>query len=666
MKRAVIPFPFALLLAASWLITTPLRAAAAAGSAPALAPQYTDHAVLQRDQPIVLTGTATPGIALDVGLGGQQVRTLADASGRWQAQLPAMPADGPVNITVRDAAGRSVAAQDVYIGDVWLCSGQSNMEMPVRRVANLETEVANGSNANVRLLQIGRHSADAPRRDFEFAPSWQVATPATVRDFSAACFFFGRDIEHTQRVSVGLVDDSWGGSSIQAWMSPGALHRLGGYDEPLALLARHDRDPAAAEAGWQAVVDKWWQGRPAAAIGLPEFSDPQFDDSGWSTMRVSGDWEDSGIPALSNFDGVVWFRSTVQLSAAQAAQSAHLQIGAVDDADTTWINGRRVGGFEGWDVPRNYALPSGVLHAGSNLIAVRVLDSGGGGGMWSPPEARRLVFADGSSVPLALEWRYDIAGDLAAVGALPHAPWLPAIGSTTLYNGMIAPLGPMGLRGMLWYQGEANVADAGEYARLLPALMADWRVQFGAELPFYIVQLAGYGAAVPGPVESGWAALRDVQRRVAENDAHSGLASAIDIGDRYDIHPTNKQEVGRRLALLARHRVYGEALEDSGPAVRSAQRRGDRIVISFAHADGGLHVLASNRPVGFELCSAPRHCRYVDARVAGESVVLDERGGARALRVRYAWAGSPVANLVNAAGLPASPFELAIPTGRQP
>lgn len=660
MKRSVVPFLFALVLAAVWLVTTPSRIAAAADGAPALAPQYTDHAVLQRGQPITLAGTAVPSIALDIGLGGQQVRALADASGRWQAKLPGMPAGGPVEITVRDAAGRSVAAQDIYIGDVWLCSGQSNMEMQVRRVANLETEVANGSNANIRLLQIGRHSADAPRRDFEIAPSWQAATPATVRDFSAACFFFGRDIEHTQRVSVGLVDDSWGGSSIQAWMSPGTLHALGGYDVPLQLLARHERDAAGAEADWQAVVDKWWQGRPASAIGLPQFSDPQFDDSGWSTMRVNGDWEDAGIPALANFDGVVWLRSTVQLSAAQAALGAHLLLGAVDDADTTWVNGRKVGGFEGWDVPRDYTLPPGVLHAGSNLIAVRVLDTGGGGGMWSPPAARQLAFADGSSVQLALNWRYDIAGDLAAVGALPHAPWLPAIGTTTLYNGMIAPLGPMGLRGMLWYQGEANVADAGEYARLLPALMADWRAQFGADLPFYIVQLAGYGYAESSPVESGWAALRDVQRRVAENDAHSGLAAAIDIGDRYDIHPTNKQEVGRRLALLARHRVYGEALEDSGPAARRAQRRGASIVISFAHADGGLRVLASNRPAGFELCSAPRHCRFADARVERDSVVLDERGGERALRVRYGWAGSPVANLVNAAGLPASPFELAI------
>ena len=631
-----------------------------AAGAPTLAPQFTDHAVLQRDEPITLAGTAAPGIALDVDLGGARAHVAADAAGRWQAQLPAMPAGGPVGISVRDAAGASAEARDLYIGDVWLCSGQSNMEMQVRRVANLETEIANGSNARIRLLQVARHSAEAPRRDFETPPAWQPATPATVRDFSAACYFFGRDIERTQHMAVGLVDASWGGSAIQAWLSADALHALGGYDESLALLARHARDPAGAVAGWQAIVDRWWQGRPVAAIGPPEFGATNFDDSAWATMRLGGDWEDAGIPQLANFDGVVWFRSTVQLSAAQAAQRAHLRLGAIDDVDTTWVNGQRVGGFEGWDVPRDYALPPGLLHAGSNQIAVRVLDTGGGGGMWSPPGARRLDLGDGTSVPLALEWRYHIAGELASIGALPHAPWLAPIGATTLHDGMIAPLAPLRLRGILWYQGESNVSEPGEYARLLPALMSDWRAQFGAQLPFFIVQLAGFGPAVPGPVESGWAALRDVQRRVAESDAHSGLAVAIDIGDPYDIHPTNKQEVGRRLALLARHRVYGEALEDSGPTPHAARRSGGRIVISFAHADGGLRVLASNRPAGFELCSAPQRCRYADAVVEGADVVLEEQRGEHALRVRYAWAGSPVTNLVNAVGLPAVPFELDI------
>jgi len=628
--------------------------------APTLAPQYADHAVLQRDQPIRLAGRAAPGIALDVQLGEGHAHVMADANGRWQAQLPPLPAGGPLSISVQDAAGRSSAAHDIVIGDVWLCSGQSNMEMQVRRVANLETEVANGGNAHIRLLQVGRQASDAPRSDFQLAPTWLPATSASVRDFSAACFFFGRDIERTQHVVVGLIDDSWGGSSIQAWMSPGALHAFGGYDESLDRLAEHGHDPAAAEAGWRAFIDRWWQSRPTTAIGPAEFSAPQYDDSRWPTMPVDGDWETSGIPALSQFDGVVWFRSTVQVSAAQAALPAHLRLGAVDDADITWVNGLKVGGIEGWDVPRDYALAPGTLHAGGNLIAVRVFDSGGGGGMWSPPAQRRIDFADGSSVPLALDWRYDITGSIAEVGAMPHAPWLPAIGTTTLHNGMIAPLGNIGLRGMLWYQGESNVADATEYARLLPALIADWRAQFGASLPFYIVQLAGFGEAVQAPVESGWAELRDAQRRVVEADAHSGLAVAIDIGDRYDIHPTNKQEVGRRLALLARHRSYGEALEDSGPAARSARRRGGQIVISFAHAAGGLRALGSNRPVGFELCGAPPHCRFVDARVAGETVVIGEPGGARAQRVRYAWAGSPIVNLVNAAGLPASPFELAI------
>lgn len=642
---------FGLVLAAAIGLT----ASAAFAQAPLLAPVFQDHAVLQRGKPLPIFGKATPGQAVTVAVAGRTARATAGADGHWTAMLPPLDAGGPYVLEARSGA-EVQSVRDLLVGDVWLCSGQSNMEMPTYRAINGKAEAEASANDRMRLMQIPQVGATTPQDAFGKATSWTPAAPASVSEFSAACYFFGRELERTSHVPIGLIHPSWGGTAIQAWLSRPALSKFDTYADSLRILDDHAADPARAEADWNKAQNAWSEAHLPATAGKP-LSAPDLDDSAWPTLRPTTQWEGLGVPELANFDGTVWMRTTVEVTEAQAKAGGELAYGPVDDIDSTFVNGVFVGGTEGWDVPRRYAVPPGALKAGRNVVAVRVFDGGAGGGPWGPADKRGITFKDGSFAALSPDWRWRIAAPLSATGSPPYAPWIPNSGLTTLYNGMVAPLGPYALKGFAWYQGEANVQEAGAYARLLPALIADWRARFAApEAPFLVVQLANFGPYVTEPVNSQWAALRDAQRRVVEADAHAGLAVAIDIGDRFDIHPTNKQEVGRRLALHAR-RLGGEAVSAFSPSPVSAARSGPTLTVVFAHAEGGLAVYGADRPIGFELCDALA-CRYVDAVADGTSVRLAVPQGMTPTRVRYAWADSPVVNLYNRDGLPATPFEI--------
>ncbi len=626
-----------------------LATAAAAG--PLLAPVFTDHAVLQLGQPIRVWGVAQPNATVAVDLSGATASVTADAQGRWSASLPARQPGAPLSLTVR-AGSDAQTVTDLLVGDVWLCSGQSNMELPVRRAMGGEYEIAAATDPDIRLLQTGRVSLPAPTSTLPKEAVWQVASPATAGNFSAACFFMGRDIRKTTGVPVGLIDATWGGSVIQDWISREGLAALKTYDEGLSVLADYARSPQAGMARWSGMLDAWSARTEPHAKA---WARPDFDDRAWGVLPMERFWEST--PGLETFDGTIWLRAEITLTAQQAAQGATLSLGPVDDIDTTFVNGKLVGSSEGWNAPRDYPLPKGALKAGRNVVAVRAIDAGGGGGAWGPAAQKGLKLADGSFVPLGSNWRYRVSTTLAATGLPPHSPWLGASGLSTLHNGMIAPLAPYGLKGTAWYQGEANVTEAAEYARLMPALIADWRREFAApDLPFLMVQLASFGAYKSAPAESGWAALRDVQRRTAAADPKVGMASAVDIGDIYDIHPTNKQQVGARLALLARKLAYGEPTPAAGPAPLSARRDGEAVVVTF---DQPLKVFGGARPLGFELCDATV-CRFVEGDVDGATTRLAKPAGLTPTRVRFAWAESPVLNLYGVNRLPATPFELKV------
>ncbi|KRA57271.1 9-O-acetylesterase [Caulobacter sp. Root656] len=636
------------------LAATALTAlAGAASAAPLLAPVFTDHAVLQRGQPIRVWGAAKAGEAVELTLGEAKASATADAQGRWSATLPAREPGEPLTLSVQ-AGGERQTISDLLVGDVWLCSGQSNMEYPLRRSLGGEAEATNSADPNIRLLQTGRVSLPEPTTALPREAAWRPATPESANNFSAACFFMGREIKKTTGVPVGLIDATWGGSVIQDWISRDGLHALGDYEEGLAILADYAKSPETGMARWIAQFDRWAaKAEPQAAA----WSRPDFDDRDWKTMPAEKLWETN--PGLESFDGTIWLRATIVLTAKQAKQGAVLALGPVDDLDITFVNGRQVGSTQGWDKPRAYKIAPGVLKAGPNVVAVRAIDTGGGGGAWGPAAEKGLRFDDGSFAPLGARWRYKVSSTVAQSGVPPTPPWVGASGLSTLRNGMIAPLAPYGLKGFAWYQGEANVAEPQNYQRLLAALVGDWRQSFGGpDLPFLVVQLADFGPRQTRPVESGWAGVRDAERRVAAADPKVGLASAVDIGDIYDIHPANKQQVGHRLALQARKLAYGETtLVAAGPAPLSAMRTGAAVVVRL---DQPAVVQADVRPVGFELCDASGACRFADAVLAGDQVSLAIPADLAPVKVRFAWADSPILNLYGATGLPATPFELAI------
>ncbi|PZN33774.1 MAG: 9-O-acetylesterase [Proteobacteria bacterium] len=650
----------AAVLAACVLAVLPGAVLADGDQALALHDLFRSHAVLQRERPVPVWGWATPGVRVTVSLGEVSATVRAAADGAWRAVLPAQPAGGPHTLDVRTDDGGRRVVEDVLIGDVWLCAGQSNMELPLHRALDARAEIANSANDAIRLLKVGQSSSATRLERFATPVRWHPATPESVADFSAACFYFARELQKHVPVPMGLINASWGGSRIESWMSREALRAVGGFEELLGLLERHVADPGAAIERWGATWQAWWRSRPGVSRGDEPWSMQGGLAGEWRRAPAGlGPWEEWGDPDLAAFNGLVWYRTEVSLTEGQARQAAELSLGPVDEIDQTWVNGRAAGTTSGHATPRRYALPRGTLRAGRNAIVVAVLDTYGSGGLYGPADARALHLEDGVSIPLDGEWRYRIVP--ADMGSPPRAPWEATGGLSTIGNGMLAPLGAYGIRGVVWYQGESNTGEARRYERLLKALVADWRSVHGAELPVLIVQLANYGMPPTRPVESGWAELREAQRRVALSDPRVGLAVTIDIGDRYDIHPPNKQEVGRRLARAARHVVYGEALAPSGPVPRGARRDGRFVVVSFADVSGELIAYGAEAPIGFELCTAqPDSCRYAQGMLEPQRILLQVPEDFEPARVRYCWADGPVCTLYDGAGLPAGPFEIPI------
>lgn len=629
-----------------------------------LHPLFQDHAVLQRDRPIALWGHAAPGASVAVAFARQTVSVRADADGLWKATLQPMAVGGPYELVVK-AGQISQTVRDLQMGDVWLCSGQSNMELPVWRALNASSEIEAATQPKIRLFTVPQTAAVTARAAFGGATGWKTATPASVREFSAACFYFARELQKTVDVPMGLIQAAWGGSRIEAWTSADALRAQGGMDEALEVLALYASDPAAARARWGQHWQQWWANRAGAVPGDAPWQ-PAAGSGGWQQAPDTlSAWERWGVPALSDYNGMVWYRTQVNLSAAQAARAATLELAPADEMDMTWVNGVAVGSQYGADEARRYVVPAGLLKAGTNTVVINVLDTYGEGGLAGPASAHALRFDDGTRAVLASPWQYRMA---PGVQAPPLAPWHAATGLATLYNGMIAPLGNYGLRGMLWYQGESNTGDGAGYAARLRALRDDWRAQFGSGMPLLVVQLAGYGLPPSAPVESGWAQVREAQRRVAAEDPATGLALAIDIGDAYDIHPPNKQELGRRLARAARHVIYGErALAPSGPVAVKATHQADSVRIAFKDVTGRLATTGANGPIGFELCDADaRHCDYADAGLGGDQVVLRSPAVKAGARIRYCWADGPVCTLRDSSGAPAGPFELPLTDAEVP
>ena len=618
---------------------------------------FQDHAVLQRQIPIPVWGTTTPGATVTVSLAGARITAHAGPDGGWHATLPALPAGGPYTLTALSSAGTRQTAADILIGDVYLCSGQSNMEYPTRLASDYDQDVNNATNTLIRLFHIERFPSALPRTTFGAGAHWEVTSPQSVREFSAVCYFFGRDLQPAVGVPIGLIESAWGGSVIEAWISAPRMRRLGGYDSSLDRLPAYAASVPQAWHDWDRFAAQWWRAHDPASAASPPWYAPAYEDSSWPDIVPAGTWRVWNVPSLKTFNGIVWLRKELVLTAREAGQQAILSLGAIDRSDITWVDGVEVGASEGYDVPRVYAVPAGLLHAGRNVIALGVL---GGAGPLLPGSQMTLKLADGTSVPLSGEWRYETSAPMSRTGRIPHVPWLNQFGLTVLHNGMIAPLGATRIRGVLWYQGEANADQAPRYAKLLPALIADWRQQFGPSTPVLVVQLPGFGAYRTQPQSSDWAQLREVERRVVAATPRAGLAVTIDIGSPTFLHPTDKQDVGERLALLARNLIYRENVVGISPSPVAAWRSRGEVVVRLDAHGGGLAAEESNRPIGFQLCGAGERCAFVDAKQRGTDIVLDASSAPDAIKVRYCWSDTPICNLYDREGLPAAPFELPI------
>ncbi len=629
-----------------------LLAATPAWSAPLLHPMFADHAVLQRDQPIRLYGQAKAGSEIRIELGNQSTVARADAGGQWSATLAAMREGGPYSLRA-SGGGESQQIDDVLVGDVFLCTGQSNMQLGLRRAANAEAEIAAASDSQVRELAIDRVASPKQLAAFSTPVAWKVQSPQTAGDFSASCFFFAQQLRKTVKAPIGLIVAAWGGTRDRGWVSAPTLRALGPYSDDLDMLALYQRDPAAASRRWDAAWESWWLSHSSDKVWTA-------DTSSWPVAPQDlgpwGSWPGLALPEGSaeagvGFVGQLWLSTHVRLTKAQAAQAVSLELGRANEEEKSWVNGVGLGGSS-QQPNANHPLPAGLLREGDNSITLNIFCSWKNCGLSGPASTRFIALSDGSHVALDQPWRYKPVETLIA----PQLPWGPMHGVGLQYNGMIAPIGPYGVKGAIWYQGESNLYFAQNYQKTLSAMMADWRRQFGATLPFLIVQIPDYGPTPTQPVESLWSDVREAQRKTAEADTRAALVVTFDIGDPKNLHPPNKQDIGRRLAIAARHLIYGESVAPSGARVVSAKRSGDSVTIAFRDVTGALKAY-NGQPNAFELCDAAR-CRWAEGRLAGNTVSLSDAGNAT--RVRYCWGDSPVCTLTDESALPAGPFEVPI------
>lgn len=618
--------------------------ASSLSAAPTLSPIWADNAVIQRDQPIVLEGKSASNREVRVTLGTQTQVVTADKNGHFTARFAALPTNAAgFDLTVSDGDGAQVQFTGLVVGDTWFCSGQSNMEMTVERALDAGNIILSSQDALLRMITIPKATDSMPRDYFAGPISWQSASPSTTGSFSAACYFMGKELRKQTGVPIGLIHASWGGSASRPWLTPKGAKAIYPSEE-LDMLVQQQTDPVGAIARFAPTWENWYlREKGGAAV----WSAP--DSVSWADVPRMGDWQQwEGTKLAENPIGLVWMRRTLNLTAQQAKGDAILTLGAVDDMDMTWINGRAIGNSYGWDNNRSYQIPAAYLRRGKNEIIIAATNSWGAGGFVSGSSQFSFVPARGEPVRLENSWRYSPSPVKAWP---PRTPWDRQAGIGVMHNAMVAPIGHFAAKGVAWYQGESDVGTPG-YANRLAALFNGWRDQFGPDLKILVVQLANFGDPQIQPGYSGWAEVREEQRKAADADANAALVTAIDLGDRTDVHPANKNELGRRLAMAA----MGTRL----PRPLSARRRGNDIEISFQSVNAVLVAWSHSSPIGFELCGeAYNSCRYANAQIDGSTVTL-AADNQPVSRVRYGWADNPVVNLFDSRRLPVPGFELVV------
>jgi sialate O-acetylesterase len=601
--------------------------------------------VLQRDREVAVWGTAETNAELEIEFAGRTFSTASDHAGDWKVSLPALPAGGPYRMRI--SGYEELVVDDVYIGDVWLLGGQSNMELPVGRTLDLfAEEVATAENPLIRQFTVPQvYDFAGPKSELS-GGSWQSVTPQSVLEFSAVGYFFAQELFEEYKVPQGLIQTAVGGSPVEAWLDEETLMGLGNYQAILARVRDENHVKSTMKAEMER-MQQWYGELNEKDLGLKGWAEPDYDDADWETISVPGVWQGT---ALEGVTGSVWLRKEFDVPTGFLQDDMLLRLGAIIDADETYLNGVLVGKTEYKYPPRRYELPAGVLREGRNTLAVRVIVNRAGGGFVTGKEYS--ITAGEAKLYLDGEWKYRVG---AVQSNLPHATffqWSP----TGLYNGMVAPLRNLAVKGVLWYQGESNVGRARQYPSQFEAMVQLWRKQFEQpDLPFFYVQLPNFAAELwEFSQEYSWSIFREVQKESLQIP-NTGMAVTIDVGEGNDLHPQDKKTVGQRLALLAKRQVFGEDIVAQGPIYSGFERRGEELLVSF-ETFGSALVVGGEELEGFEICGSDGQYYPAEGKVVGNSVLLRSERVKEPCGLRYAWANDPKCNLYNQAGLPAAPF----------
>lgn len=618
---------------------------------------FSDNMILQQQKDLKLTGQARPLATVTITPGWQKTKitATADKDGRWTATLTT-PKGSRKTYTLSFDDGEVTTLQNVAIGEVWFCSGQSNMEMPVEgwgHVKNWEEEKQNAQHPDIRLFQVRQTTAFSPQTNVPlgYTQGWVECSPATVGEFSSLAYFYARELTQKLGVPVGVINSSWGGTPAEAWTSHESLKHVMGYEERLQRIEATGFTEEGIRQLYDAERKEWLQLAEQTDLGLQNdkaWTKADYDDSDWEIMTLPGYWEQSALPA---FDGVVWYRRHITLTAEEAQQDIMLNFGLIDDEDVIYWNGQEVAHGSGYNQPRHYSIPASVLREGDNVIVIRVNDTGGEGGVGGTAVEMNI----NGTRPLAGQWLYRVGCDIRHLPTVPTSPgssWYPS----TLYNAMVHPFIDFPIRGVIWYQGCANVGRAKEYECLFQTLIHDWRRAFGnPTLPFHFVQLANYLAPADVQPDSEWAALREAQRCATQIDGVEMMVN-IDLGEANDIHPKNKQEVGRRLAALSLAATYGQQQAGEAPAFSHTTVSGTEMICHFTRSSIAEPLLPDTDVKGFTLQGEDGKWYAAQTRTEGETVIVTAPEVKVPVAVRYGWCDNPTCTLRTKSNFHVSPF----------
>jgi len=616
--------------------------------------------VLQRDKPLKIWGWASPGEKVTVSFIKKNYSVVTGADGKWQVALKPIASGGPY--TMQISGNNKIEINDILLGDVWFCSGQSNMEMGMNDVSEkYEKLISQNQNTQIRQYLVPKSVNEATKiHDDLNGGQWNPATGTNVNRFSATAYFFALSIYQREHVAIGIINASWGGTPIESWISADGYKTFPEIAKQVVRLSdtayinTMNRNNAENSRVQAARTDKKYDD---GLTGSPKWYESAYAPMGWKDIMVPGFWSGQG---LNSFSGVVWYRKEINVSQSQAAQVAKLYFGRIYDNDEVYINGQLAGRTGGQYGNRMYTLKQGILQPGKNVIVARLSNNSSTLGGFVPDKPYYIT-AGIDTIQLSGKWQYRVGQAYPQVKPGPEG-YSAANQPTLLYNTMVAPVANYAIKGALWYQGESNVTRAKEYERLLPELISNWRTTWqDPKLPFITAQLPNYQEVAYLPSESGWAELREAQRKTL-SIPNTGLTVLIDVGEWGDIHPRNKKDVGERLALTAERLAYGNTtLVTSGPTLQSAKKDGNKVILSFGDTGTGLIAKGDGKLRHFAIAGADKKFVWATAQISGNQVVVSSDEIPNPAYVRYGWANNPDrANLYNKEGLPASPFETEI------